>query len=117
MEFEYFTEESVSGDQKEQHYLLSRAENIVIQATTDGFCLRTELWLRSYLDTMLAGNALPGFAHHGKVDVDEATIRPMIDGLSYKAYMEQKLSRINKALSMQGRIVMSSMPLQGKDRA
>lgn len=116
MEFDYFTEESASAGQTAQHYLLSKAENIVIQATKDGFCLRTELWLRSYLDTVLAGNQLPGFSHHGKVDVNEDVIRPMIDGLSYKAYMEQKLTRINKALAMQGQRVMSSIPFEEKER-
>ena len=42
MEFDYFTEESASAGQKAQHYLLSKSENIVIQATKrDSACGRS----------------------------------------------------------------------------
>ena len=117
MELEYFTEEPVSTAKPQagakgatQHYLYSKEENVVIQATPDGFGLRTELWLRSYLQTVLAGQSLPGFFHHGKVEVREDAIRPLIDGLSYKAYMEQKLTRINRALTAHGDLIMASIP-------
>lgn len=115
MEFDYISEEpAASAGQGRQQYLFNKAENLVIQVTADGFCLRSELWLRSYLQTVVAGNPLPGFTHHGKTMVSDDMIRPMIEGLSYKAYVEEKLNRINKAIAMQGEQLMSNIPGMGK---
>jgi hypothetical protein len=115
MELDYFTEEPVSSSGKgsAQHYFFNKADGLIIQSTPEGFCLRNEIWLRSYLQTVLVGNPLPGFTHHGKIELSEEIIRPMIEGLSYKAYVEQKLAKVNKALAMQGERIMSSLPSAG----
>ena len=112
MQLDHFTEEpaSSSGGKTTQHYLYNKDENLVIQATPEGFRLRDELWLRSYLQTVLSGQPLPGFSYFGKIEVSDGVIRPMIDGLSYKAFVEQKLTRINRAIAVQGTRIIGAMP-------
>ena len=102
MEFDYFAEEpAVSSENiKTVHYLFSLENNVIIQTNETGFCIRSDPLLRTYLATVLAGKSLPGFSHLGKVTISDEQIRPVIDGLSYKAHVEQRLSRVNKAISM-----------------
>ena len=111
MEFDYFAEEPAVSSEKVQtvHYLFSLENNVIIQTNETGFCIRSDPLLRTYLATVLSGKALPGFAHLGRITISDDQIKPVIEGLSYKAHVEQRLSRVNKAISRQTEQIKSCL--------
>lgn len=113
MEFEYFIELPGSGEGAVNHYLFNATDDLIIQATKDEFCIRSEPLLRVYFKALLNGSALPGFSHQGSLTVDDEHIRPMIDVLSYKAHVEEKLHRVNRAIGAHGKRILDHIQAQG----
>lgn len=108
MIFEYVIEKpvSTSGKETEAHFIFNPEADLLIQTQPGGFCVRTEPLLKTYLKTVLSGTPLPGFHHAGSLSVGDDQIRPILDVLSYKTFVEQKLERVNRAISAQaGRIL------------
>lgn len=109
MEFEYFSEENISikGDQKVTHYLFNLERETIIQTGEEDFSLRNEPLLQTYLHTILNGRTLPGFTHLGKISISDEQIKPVLDVLSYKAHVEARLNRVNRAISVQAERILS----------